>query len=320
VSSSRWHIRSNQPGGPHSIFGIREINKGGIPDDTREGAAMPFVKIWTTVKQDAWFLGLSCLERGVWLQFMIEAKEGEKCGKIGTFFQHSCATLASNLGCDARTVRKVAAKMQADGKIIYTENENGTLTIEIVNYQYWQDLKRDRDNNKTQEHHTKMRHKCGINPPDREENEIEIEIPPAPENPTVQKPTPPKPGHTLSDIGIMLKAIGYMARRSPKLETDLAVNVGNLRKRLEDWSDSAGGMRWTMFKIGCYYEQFFAKDTNGADPLEDIRLPMNYLYTLIFPDHDKGQQTGMESPSGIAFRDEYTVDYWAQTFMPEMFK
>jgi hypothetical protein len=143
--------------------------------------------------------------------------------------------------------------------------------------------------------------------------------PAAPENPTDQKLIPP-PRHTLSDIGIMLKAIGYMARRSPKLETDLAINCGNLRKRLEDWSSSAGGMTWTMFKIGCYYEQFFANPTNGADPLEDIKLPMNYLYTLIYPDKEKGQQTVMESPSGIAFRDEYTVEHWARTFMPEMFK
>lgn len=143
---------------------------------------------------------------------------------------------------------------------------------------------------------------------------------PLPENPTVQKPTPTKPGHTLSDIGIMLKAIGYMVRRSPKMETDLVMNVGNLRKRLEDWIAESSGKTWVMFKIGCYYEQFFTKPTNGADPLEDIRLPMNYLYTLIFPDHEKGQQTGMESPSGVAFRDEYTVDYWARMFIPEMFK
>lgn len=141
--------------------------------------------------------------------------------------------------------------------------------------------------------------------------------------PTEKKPAPPPPksGRTLSDIDIMLKAIGFMARISPHLSTDLAMHCGNLRKRLEEWSDCAGRERWAMFKIGCFYEKFFSEPPkNGSDPLEDIRLPMNYLYTLIHPDREKGQQAEMESPvSKVAFRDEYTVDYWARLFMPDVF-
>jgi hypothetical protein len=285
---------------------------------------MPFVKIWTTVKQDAWYLSLKNSQRGIWFQCLIEAKDGEKSGEIGTFFASSYSSLAQTFGCDDTTARKILTKFADDCKLTIKTNEFGTLTIHILNFQYWQGLSRDRDNIKTDKNRRKIGEKSAKNPPELIENEIENESE-IQKTPPDKKPEPPKPktdqysGPKLSDMGIMLRAIGHMARLSNKLQTDLAVNCGNLRQRLEDWSEP-GGYTWTMFQIGRYYELFFTKATNGTDPLEDIRLPMNYLYTLIHPDREAGQQPEMESPSGVAYKGHYTVEHWAKKFMPEALK
>ena len=107
---------------------------------------MPFLKLWTTVKRDPWFLSLKNSERGVWFQCLIEAKDGENCGEIGRFSAKSYRTLAQNFGCDRDSLAEIMRNFAAQGKIDITVNEYGTLTVNVLNYQYWQELRSDKEN------------------------------------------------------------------------------------------------------------------------------------------------------------------------------
>lgn len=96
-----------------------------------------FVKIWTTIKYDKEFLSLRAHERGILLQLIITAKEQQDNGCI---FYRNIQAFANDMGCNWRTADKSAAKLQRLYNWTYTRNDDGTVSFEIPNYKYYQEL------------------------------------------------------------------------------------------------------------------------------------------------------------------------------------
>ncbi len=118
--------------------------------------AKSYVKIWTDIEDDEWFLSLSCLERGLWLQMLVRAKAA---GDSGEFSWRNPTQAAQHLGCDGKTLRKFLGKIQeksaqnpetggrfgaATGKILDNSRtlvktlDSGVLRITLLNYDKWQ--------------------------------------------------------------------------------------------------------------------------------------------------------------------------------------
>lgn len=94
---------------------------------------------------DEWFIGLSCTERGFWMQLILIAKAW---GDTGLVTVRSRAAMGSASGLDGKSVGKFLGKFREDGKVIVDEQQGKFLTVKIVNYQYWQgfSLKKDGKN------------------------------------------------------------------------------------------------------------------------------------------------------------------------------
>lgn len=101
-----------------------------------------YVKMWTAMLHDEWFVSLSCLQRGFFMQLILLAKE---YGDTGGIFLRNFPVLSQIMGCDCKTTRKILGKFLNDEKISYQERDNGTLQITIHKYLYWQQLKKGKD-------------------------------------------------------------------------------------------------------------------------------------------------------------------------------
>jgi len=97
---------------------------------------MPFVKVWTDMLNDPWFLSLTCNQRGVWLQLIILAKRN---GDTGGFFVRNYSLLAQQVGCDRTNLAKILKYFHETDHIKISEAEKCCL-IEIPKYDYWQRL------------------------------------------------------------------------------------------------------------------------------------------------------------------------------------
>lgn len=124
-----------------------------------------YPKIWTDIYNDEWFLGLSALQRGLWLQLIITAK---MYGDSGLVSGRSRAAIGSLWGCDGKTCGKILGKFRDDGKIELVENNNGTLTIHILNYVYYQ---RDKQSKNIDSRSEKDKEKPRKNPPITEDKD-----------------------------------------------------------------------------------------------------------------------------------------------------
>ena len=98
---------------------------------------MAYAKIWTTIFNDEWFVGLPLTGRGLWLQMIIWAKMS---GDTGIITFKSMRGMGSQCGCDGGTVRKFLRFFSSSGKIKCRKIGSTQLQIEIVNYQFWQSL------------------------------------------------------------------------------------------------------------------------------------------------------------------------------------
>lgn len=97
-----------------------------------------YVKIWTTIESDGWFLGLSCLARGLWIQLIIAAKAGSETGQV---WGKSWAQLGQRWGLSRETCAKNLRKFADAGKVSLQIEGNGTILITIHNYLLWQGIK-----------------------------------------------------------------------------------------------------------------------------------------------------------------------------------
>lgn len=124
-----------------------------------------YAKIWTEIESDNWFVGLSCLQRGVWLQLIVMAKNR---GDTGELSFRSWRAAGESLGLDAGTCKKTLRffsdpsektastedtrkkslrDFSSTSKIILEEVSNGTLRIVIPKYHYYQHLRKPKEYN-----------------------------------------------------------------------------------------------------------------------------------------------------------------------------
>ena len=105
-----------------------------------------YAKIWTDIFNDEWFLSLSATQRAIWLQLIITAK---MYGDTGLVSGRSGGALGSLWGCDGKTCGKILGKFLSDKKVELRKNPTGGMVIRILNYDYWQRLRKPGDKEKS---------------------------------------------------------------------------------------------------------------------------------------------------------------------------
>lgn len=100
--------------------------------------ALEYVKVWTTFLDDPWVQSLNCNHRGFFLQLLILCR---RSGDFSAIFRRGLSALGAELGCDDSTCAKILRKFAEDGKVIFEKRPDGVYRIEVVNYQFWQDLR-----------------------------------------------------------------------------------------------------------------------------------------------------------------------------------
>lgn len=98
-----------------------------------------YAKVWTDIFNDPWFVGLSGLQRGVWLQLIVMAKHR---GDSGTVCSRGVSTLSTELSLGRSTVSKILSLFTASSRINIKNNDNGSIEIKLLNYEHWQRVKR----------------------------------------------------------------------------------------------------------------------------------------------------------------------------------
>ena len=114
-----------------------------------------FAKIWTDIENDEWYQGLKCIERGVWYQLIVLAKNRGKTGEI-SFRSHRL--LAETMALDRGTCTKILRKFHRDKKIVLTEMDNYCIRIKLVNFIYHQELRGTKKDKRSGEKPTENRH------------------------------------------------------------------------------------------------------------------------------------------------------------------
>jgi uncharacterized phage protein (TIGR02220 family) len=99
-----------------------------------------YVKIWTDIRNDEWFISLRLIERGLWYELLCLAKQRGDCGR---FFLRSRRTLAAEVGGDDSTVTRILGIFRHTGKVFVEDLPSGNIEITIPKYQYWQELTKD---------------------------------------------------------------------------------------------------------------------------------------------------------------------------------
>lgn len=104
-----------------------------------------YVKIWTDLLYDPWFLGLPLIEKGMWFILIVFAKHHGDTGQVSFA---SWRGMGSACGCDGKTCKKILTSFRSQNKIGLKENLNGTILIEIVKYEHYQRVKTVKDRKK----------------------------------------------------------------------------------------------------------------------------------------------------------------------------
>lgn len=97
--------------------------------------SLSYAKFWTSMLNDDWFVSLSCNARGLWMQLILIAKQ---VGDTGVVSLRSYSALAVMCGCDDSSAAKYLRLFAEVGKISVVKTGEKSLTIEIVNYAYYQ--------------------------------------------------------------------------------------------------------------------------------------------------------------------------------------
>ncbi|MFA5307414.1 MAG: hypothetical protein WC365_08255 [Candidatus Babeliales bacterium] len=108
-----------------------------------------YAKIWTDIFDDEWFVALSGLQRGFWLQLIVLAK---RSGDTGVICVRSYSHLALVCGMDDSSTAK-NGRFFASQERLRIKEEKHCISIEICNYHKWQQL--------DAKEHLKNKHKFG---------------------------------------------------------------------------------------------------------------------------------------------------------------
>lgn len=93
-----------------------------------------YAKFYTSMLNDEWFVSLSCNARGLWMQLILIAKQ---VGDTGVISMRSYSAMAAMCGCDDSSAAKYLRNFAEAQKVRIMSSEK-SLTIEIVNYSYYQ--------------------------------------------------------------------------------------------------------------------------------------------------------------------------------------
>lgn len=93
-----------------------------------------YVKLWTAIFEDDWFMSLRLNERGAFLLLIVYAK---MVGDTGRISLGKIRDFSGILNCDEKTSRKILGKFHEKSKIVLEEGSN-SVTVTIPNYHYWQ--------------------------------------------------------------------------------------------------------------------------------------------------------------------------------------
>lgn len=153
-----------------------------------------FAKIWTDIESDEWFLGLSCLQRGVFLQLIVLAKNRGNSGEL-SFRSHRA--IAENLGLDRSTSVKTLRLFNDSSHISLEEMDNGIVRIIIPKYLYYQEHKKGKTKVTSDEKPSKTLH-----PIEKSREEKSIAEQSRAEN-TIKEVQPPETNGTPEKIELM---------------------------------------------------------------------------------------------------------------------
>jgi hypothetical protein len=96
-----------------------------------------WVKIWTDLLHDEWFMGLRLPEKGAYFMLIVLAKEQ---GDTGHIYCHGWKHLSQIFGCFWKSCETYCSLFVTSGKLCYEKNHAGILHLELLNYEKWQGL------------------------------------------------------------------------------------------------------------------------------------------------------------------------------------
>lgn len=134
---------------------------------------LSYAKFYTSMLNDEWFVSLSCNARGLWMQLILIAKQ---VGDTGVVSMRSYSAMAAMCGCDDSSVAKYLRNFAEAQKITIVKTGEKSLTIEIVNYAYYQrgDVVNDfKNGEKSPERHKKTGEKSPYNKTRQDRTEID---------------------------------------------------------------------------------------------------------------------------------------------------
>lgn len=96
-----------------------------------------YPKIWTSILRESWWFELTGIERGIYLQLCIFAKDGHDNGQI---IGRSLAEMSVMCAVNYRTIGRSLVKMQELGLLTVSKNTRGPVVITLHNYLKWQEM------------------------------------------------------------------------------------------------------------------------------------------------------------------------------------
>lgn len=98
---------------------------------------MPYVKVWTTIFNKDWFVGMKINGRSIILQLYLLAKQYGDTGEI-TFSSWSQA--ADTLATHRSTLARTLSYLSRNGQLTYGKLPNGSVRITLIDYETYQSL------------------------------------------------------------------------------------------------------------------------------------------------------------------------------------
>lgn len=94
-----------------------------------------YAKVWTDIFNDEWFVGLTGLQRSIWLQLIVLCKQR---GDTGHVVVASWSALGHELGIDRGTLRRFCTDSSHSEKIITDQSNPKNIRITLPEYEHWQ--------------------------------------------------------------------------------------------------------------------------------------------------------------------------------------
>jgi len=204
-----------------------------------------YVKLWTTLRNNAAFLSLHGNARSVYLQVILAAK-GQR--DEGTVCYRNVAALGSDCGYDRRTADKMLTILSQACLLTFEKGDNGVLTITLPKYKHWQEITVSEVQKRGRNNVTKI-------PPTR---------------PDQTRPDQTRPDH------IAPSATGSVKKKKEKKETDPRIKVF-IDYWFEDYGKIFPGEKYV---VQGSKEAMAVKRLLGSASLEDMKSAASWFLRL----------------------------------------